>query len=337
MFVPPSELPWEDRPAGDNKSVLWRYSSNPVVPRDATPTSNSVFNSAVVRFKDRFAGVFRVDNTCVQMRLHAASSRDGIAWSVAPEPIVWQRPVGAEAHLLQGDPISDYGYDPRVVKMEDDPADDRFFVVWCNGNHGPCIGLGFTRDFETFYQIEAPLMPCNRNGVLLPRKIGGRYALLSRPSDNGHTKFGDIWVSFSPDLIHWGSHRFVMAPTPFELSAWQCTKIGAGCVPIHSVHGWLLFYHGVITTCSGCRYAIGAAILDPQNPTKVLHRTQAFLLTPHPEYERSGDVPIVCLPVSALTDGERVAIYYGAADTVVALCFGVIEEIVAFVKKNDCA
>jgi beta-1,4-mannooligosaccharide/beta-1,4-mannosyl-N-acetylglucosamine phosphorylase len=336
MNVSSAKLPWQDRPAG-NSAPLWRFSNNPVVPRNATPTANSVFNSAVVALANgTFAGVFRVDDTAVRMRLHAAFSDDGFSWRVDEAPIVWQRPEGAEAHLLEGELRSDYGYDPRVVRFEDSD-DDRFWIVWCNGNHGPGIGLGFTRDFKAFYMCEAALMPFNRNGVLFPRKIGGRFCLLSRPSDNGHTKFGDVWLSFSPDLKFWGCHRHVFAPTPFETSAWQCTKVGAGCAPIHTPEGWLVFYHGVITTCNGFRYAIGAALLDLNDPSIVKHRSQAYLLTPTELYEQVGDVPNVTFPVAALTDGKRVSIYYGAADTVVGLCFGFIDEIIAFVKKHDCA
>jgi beta-1,4-mannooligosaccharide/beta-1,4-mannosyl-N-acetylglucosamine phosphorylase len=333
------KLPWEERPAS-SRDVLWRYSSNPVVRRDATPTSNSVFNSAVVALPNgTFAGVFRVDNRAVQMRLHAAFSDDALTWRVDANPIAWQRPTGADlpegaseddadASLLR----SDYGYDPRVVQIE---GDDRFWITWCNGYEGPCIGLGFTRDFVSFYQCENALMPFNRNGVLFPAKINGRFAMLSRPSDNGHTKFGDIWLSYSKDLVYWGAHRHVMKPTPFEESAWQCTKVGAGCAPIRTDAGWLLIYHGVITTCNGFRYSIGAALLDLENPSKVLARTRSYLLAPTEIYEQAGDVPNVCFPVAALTDGKRIAIYYGAADTVVALCFGYIDEIVAFVKNDS--
>jgi beta-1,4-mannooligosaccharide/beta-1,4-mannosyl-N-acetylglucosamine phosphorylase len=159
--------------------------------------------------------------------------------------------------------------------------------------------------------------------------------MLSRPSDNGHTPFGDIWVSYSPDMRFWGEHRHVMSPTPFEDSAWQCTKVGAGAVPIRTAEGWLLFYHGVITTCNGYRYAMGAALLDLEDPSKVLYRTQPYLLGPAAQYELQGDVPNVVFPCAALNDGDKVAVYYGAADTVVGMAFGYISEIIAFIKANS--
>jgi len=178
-------------------------------------------------------------------------------------------------------------------------------------------------------------LPFNRNGVLFPQKINGKYAMLSRPSDNGHTPFGDIYISYSPDMKYWGEHRCVMKVTPFPESAWQCTKIGAGSVPFLTEAGWLMFYHGVITTCCGYRYSMGAAILDKDNPEKVLYRTRDYLLAPAAPYELAGDVPNVVFPCAALQDGERVAVYYGAADTVVGMAFGYISEIIDFVKTHS--
>ncbi|MEP3384355.1 MAG: glycosidase, partial [Flavobacteriaceae bacterium] len=164
-----------------------------------------------------------------------------------------------------------------------------------------------------------------------------KYAMLSRPSDNGHTPFGDIYISYSPDMKYWGEHRCVMKATNFVDSAWQCTKIGAGPIPILTKEGWLMLYHGVINTCNGFRYAMGAAILDEQQPDEVKYRTQPYLLGPSEIYEQVGDVPNVIFPCAALHDSEedKLAVYYGAADTVVALAFGRLSEVVEFTKSNS--
>jgi len=159
--------------------------------------------------------------------------------------------------------------------------------------------------------------------------------MLSRPSDNGHTPFGDIYISYSPDMKYWGEHRCVMKVTPFPESAWQCLKIGAGSVPFMTEAGWLMFYHGVIQTCNGYRYSMGAVILDKENPEKVLYRTRDYILAPAAPYELQGDVPNVVFPCAALQDGKRVAVYYGAADTVVGMAFGYIDEIIEFVKTHS--
>ena len=174
-------IPWEERPAGC-KDVLWRSVANPIIPRDLLPTSNSIFNSAVVPFGDGFAGVFRCDDTNRRMRLHVGFSKDAINWNIKEEPLKFQcddEEIGTWV----------YGYDPRVCFIE-----DRYYVTWCNGYHGPTIGVAYTYDFKKFVQLENAFLPFNRNGVLFPRKINGYYMMMSRPSDNGHTPFGDIFV-----------------------------------------------------------------------------------------------------------------------------------------------
>lgn len=319
-----SKIPWQDRPK-DCDEIVWRYSENPIVKRNQIPTSNSIFNSAVVAFKDGFAGVFRCDNKAVQMNIYAGFSKNGIDWEIEHSPI--EMKIG-NTEMID----SDYKYDPRVVFIE-----DRYWVTWCNGYHGPTIGIAYTFDFIDFYQCENAFLPFNRNGVLFPKKIHGKYAMLSRPSDNGHTAFGDIYISYSPDMKYWGQHRCVMKASAFEDSAWQCTKIGAGPVPIAIKEGWLLLYHGVIHTCNGFRYAMGAAILDKNNPDLVKYRTRSYLLGPQVNYEQVGDVPNVVFPCAALYDEkeDRLSIYYGAADTVIALAFAKLSEVIQYTKENS--
>ena len=180
--APLPNIPWEERPRA-HPDVVWRSRLNPIIPHNLIPSSNSIFNSAVVPFEGAFAGVFRCDNKARGMQLHSGRSEDGVTWTLKNERIHWQ------AHDAQAAEITrfEYGYDPRVVWIE-----DRYYVTWCNGYHGPTIGVGYTYDFETFTQMENAYLPFNRNGVLFPRKINGRYAMLNRPSDNGHTPFGAV-------------------------------------------------------------------------------------------------------------------------------------------------
>jgi beta-1,4-mannooligosaccharide/beta-1,4-mannosyl-N-acetylglucosamine phosphorylase len=318
-------LPWEDCPA-DCSSPVWRYSKNPIIGRNATARSNSIFNSAVVSFRDGFAGVFRVDDTARRMNIHKGLSDDGIDWRIDPDPIRF-------TDTLADLPESDYKYDPRVIHLE-----DRYYILWCDGYHGAGIGAGYTSDFRAFYRLENIFQPFNRNGVLFPRKIGGNFAALHRPSDSGHTPFGDIFYSESPDFTHWGRHRWVMSPKGCE-SGWQSTKVGAGAVPIETSEGWLLLYHGVLTSCNGFVYSMGAALLDLDQPWKVRARGRNFLLAPHMIYECVGDTPNVVFPCASLqsTSSGRIAIYYGGADTCVNLAFGKIDEIVDFIMKDSVA
>ncbi|MBN1483010.1 glycosidase [candidate division KSB1 bacterium] len=315
-----STIPWQDRPAGSSE-VCWRYSNNPVIPRDALPNSNSIFNSAVIPFKDQFAGIFRVDNKVREMKLHRGFSKNAIDWQIEAEPLRFQCDDAEIGNFV-------YGYDPRVVRL-----DNRYYVQWCNWYHGPTIGLAWSDDFNTFHQLENAFLPFNRNGVLFPRKIHGNYAMLSRPSDSGHTPFGDIYYSESPDLTYWGKHRHVMGPVD---NSWQYRKVGGGPTPIETSEGWLLIYHGVLESCNGFVYSAGAALLDIDQPWKVIGRARSYILNPREYYECVGDVQNVVFPCATLCDADtgRLAIYYGAADTVVALAFTFVDNLIDLIKTD---
>jgi len=316
-------IPWEERPPGST-ATLWRSSRNPIIGRDHVPRSNSIFNSAIVPFEEGFAGVFRIDDRTRTMNLHAGRSVDGVDWEIDEQPIAF-RPTDPRIEEIQE--VFAHAYDPRVVWLE-----DRYYVTWCNGYHGPTIGVGYTHDFETFHQLDNAYLPFNRNGVLFPRRIGDRYLMLSRPSDNGHTPFGDIFCSESPDLIHWGRHRHVMGTRPWS---WESTKIGAGPIPIETDEGWLLIYHGVLTSCNGFVYSMGAALLDREEPWRVIARADDYLLSPQVPYEQVGDVPNVVFPCAALVDrgNDRLTVYYGGADTVVCMAHGHLSELLQFVRS----
>ncbi|MEG0905613.1 MAG: glycoside hydrolase family 130 protein [Cellulosilyticaceae bacterium] len=319
-----SNMPWQEKPNGC-EDPIWRYSNNPVIKRNQIPSSNSIFNSAVVPFEGGFAGVFRCDSKSRSMDIFAGFSKDGIDWEINHTPITFE---GEDEEILE----REYRYDPRVCFIE-----DRYYVTWCNGYHGPTIGVAYTYDFKIFHQIENAFLPYNRNGVLFPKKINGRYAMVSRPSDTGHTPFGDIFYSQSPDMTFWGMHRHVMSTIKGDESAWQSTKIGAGPIPIETDEGWLMIYHGVLNSCNGFVYSMGAAILDLEKPWIVKYRLKPYLLSPQELYECVGDVPNVVFPCAALTDSKtgRIAIYYGCADTVTGLAFAQVGELVDYIKENS--
>jgi len=305
-----------------NETVFKRYEGNPIVTVANVPRANSIHNSAVARFKDKYAGVFRVDEIDFTYRLHVGFSDDGIHWDIDPEPL----------KMLSDDPdvfVGEQSYDPRLVEIE-----GVYYVTWCNGNPlGAQIGLAKTTDFKTFIQFENPFQPPNRNAVLFPRKINGAYAMLHRPSDWGQTPRGDIYYSESPDLVHWGKHRYVFGPA----SGWQSTKVGAGPPPIETPEGWLLIYHGVWTSCRGFLYYAGAALLDLEKPWRVLYRTKDYLLGPTMPYERIGDVPNVIFPSAAIVYPETgiIRMYYGSADTCVSMAEAKLDEVVEFVKEHS--
>jgi beta-1,4-mannooligosaccharide/beta-1,4-mannosyl-N-acetylglucosamine phosphorylase len=299
-----------------NETVFKRYDGNPIITARAVSGANSIFNSAVVKFQKGYAGIFRVDGHNLSASLHQGFSKDGITWKIGPHPV--KMTTKYDINPTSG------GYDPRVVKIG-----EKFYITWCTGDNGASIGLAETSDFKSFRKLEHPLPPFNRNGVLFPRKVGGKYLLLHRPSDNGHTPFGKIFLSASPDLEYWGHHRHVLS----EFGGWGYTKIGPGPAPLEISDGWLCLIHGVRQTCSGFVYVIGGMILDKNEPWKVKHLCRNYLLAPSEYYERVGDVPNVVFPTSLFVDDDkRLRLYYGCADTCVALAYSTVKEVVEFIK-----
>lgn len=302
-------IPWQDKPKGCSEPV-WRYTENPIIDRTFLKDTNSIFNSAVVPFEGGFAGVFRMDDITREQYLVTGFSDDGIHWKLNNEKIF-------------------RGYDPRLCII-----DGKYYLSWvCHTDRGTSIGIARTTNFATWERYENAVLPVSRNGVLFPEKINGEYLLFTRPCDKGHTPYGDIFLSHSPDLTYWGKHRFVIKP---EMN-WEMTKVGAGPTPIKTDEGWLCFYHGVLTSCNGFTYSMGAMITDLNEPWKVLHRADCYLLSPRESYEFTGDVPNVVFPCAALADSEsgKIAIYYGGADTVVGLAFTTVDETVNFIKEHD--
>jgi len=314
-------IPFESRPSGCDAPV-WRYSKNPIIEMNPFENASRVFNSSVIPYQNAFIGVFRADTKSGIPFLFLGRSKDGFKFEFEKEPIKFHDKDGKVVKL-------DYAYDPRLLELE-----GNYYVIFCTNNFGPTLGIGKTKDFKYFELIDQPFLPYNRNGVLFPRKVNGEYLMLSRPSDDGHTKFGDIFMSSSKDLEYWGKHRHILE-RGYE---WWCgTKVGAGPVPIETDLGWLLFFHGANLTCSGLVYSMGAVILDRDDPSKVLHRCSNFLLAPEKTYETSGYVPNVLFPVSCLTDAKtgRIAIYAGGADTVTELLFTDIDTVIDYILKYE--
>ena len=314
-------IPWQDKPKGCT-SPLWRYTENPIIDRNPLPEVARIFNSAVMPYNGGYIGVFRGEQRNGIPHIYLGRSKDALHWEFDSEKIPFTD--------KNGEPfMPTYAYDPRLVKVE-----DTYYIMWCQDAYGPTIGIAKTLDFKRFERIENPYLPYNRNAVLFPRKINGNYVMLSRPCDNGHTAFGDIFLSESPDMEFWGRHRHVMGRSD---NWWESLKIGGGAAPIETDKGWLLFYHGVVNTCNGYVYSIGGAILDINEPSRVLHRCENYLLAPETDYEERGFVPNVCFPCAALTDAAsgRIALYYGCADSYVGVAFTTVTEVYDYILAHD--
>lgn len=315
-------IPWQEKPQGF-RGPVWRHTANPIISRNPVNGVSRIFNSAVVPYQGKFAGVFRAETVNGRPYLHLGWSEDALTWSIEERCIDFTDEEGRPYQPC-------YAYDPRLVKIE-----DTYYIIWCTDFYGAALGLAKTKDFKTFVRLANPFLPFNRNGVLFPRKINNMFVLASRPSDSGHTPFGDIFVSDSPDMKFWGNHRHVMGKGGYGW--WQNLKIGSGAAPIETTEGWLMFYHGVTQTCNGYVYSMGAVILDIDEPSRVKYRCGNYVLTPEEWYEERGFVNNVIFPCATLQDADtgRIVIYYGAADTCVCVAYTTVEEIVNYVMEHD--
>ncbi len=313
---------WEPKPQ-DCKEAIWRYDANPILKMNHTPKIARLFNSATIVTEDKIVGIFRGDMPDCTPALFYGESRDGINWDIDD--------CGIKIFEKDGTPfIYEYAYDPRLTKI-----DDYYYIIFCADVVGPSLYIVRTKDFKYYEKMANGFLPYNRNGVLFPRKFDDKYLFLSRPSDTGHTPCGDIYLSESRDLEYWGNHKLLMT-APYKKSYWQRLKIGAGPIPIETDDCWILIYHGVNSTCNGLVYSMGVALLDKDDPSKVLSRGRRYLMTPEKDYECMGFVPNVVFPCSALCDDEgHVTIYYGSADTTLSIAFTTVDELKKFAKENN--
>lgn len=300
--------------------IVNRYAGNPVITPAMITGANAVFNSAVVRFGNRYVAILRVESRQGYQTMRQAWSDDGIHFDVLPDPIL----------IPTEEPFRTYEeaiYDPRITKIG-----DTYFICYAAENRYGCqISISKTKDFQTFEKVAIASEPTNRNMVLFPERINGMYVRLDRPFQPGGQ--GHVWMCDSPDLVHWGNPRCIMESRRF---AWDQGKIGPGAPPIRTDEGWLVIYHGTTPRCNGLIYKTGVALLDLDDPAKVIARGKEYLMAPSEDYERIGDVPNVVFVTSAIPDFEKdeIRLYYGAADTCFCMATAKISDLIEFAKSG---
>ena len=298
------------------EDVVKRYPGNPIITPEMIPGANAVFNSAVVRYGEKYAAILRVETKKGYQSMRVAWSDDGIHFDVQPGEVL----VPAEEPFLT---YEEAIYDPRITQIG-----DIYYICYAAENRYGCqVSVSKTKDFQVFEKVAIACEPTNRNMVLFPEKINGLYARLDRPFQYGGQ--GHIWLSYSPDLVFWGKSVCIMESRRF---AWDQGKIGPGAPPIKTDEGWLVLYHGTTPRCNGLIYKAGVALLDLEDPSKVVARSKEYLLAPSALYERIGDVPNVVFVTSAIPDFENdeVRIYYGAADTCFCMATAKISALIDF-------
>ena len=303
------------------KEIVQRYNGNPIITiHDLPCRSNSVFNSGCIKHKDRYIMMLRIEDVDGAQHFRMAYSNDGIKFSIAANPVTIPPSENENYFEL-------LCYDPRITFL-----DGVFYICYAaNGIKGVRISIIKTEDFVHFSRIGYATPPDNRNGVLFPEKIKGKYVLLNRPTiAYGQGGKGEMWISYSPDLIHWGEHKLV---AEIRAERWDGHKLGAGPAPIKTSEGWLLLYHGVCERCNGLIYRTGVMLLDLDDPAKVIARSKGYILSPSEHYERIGDTNnCIFVTGNILEEDGTVKIYYGAADTVMCLAFAKLDDLIYAAK-----
>ena len=301
-----------------------RYEGNPVLMPSMWPYRvNAVFNSAATIYDGKILLLARVEDMRGFSHLCKATSVDGFTdWKIDKQPTMVPQPDEF--------PEETYGLeDPRIVKLEDE---NRYAIVYTSfSKSGPLVSLATTEDFEKFRRYGVVMPPDDKDASLFPRKFKDRYVLLHRPSPTSYMLGAHIWISYSPDLKHWGDSAILLPARTG--SWWDAYKVGLGPQPIETSEGWLIIYHGVKTTAAGSLYRLGLALLDLDDPSKVIKRCDEWVFGPNEYYERVGDVPDVTFPCGIVLKGDQLIMYYGAADTTLAIATASIHEVLDFVRK----
>ncbi len=308
--------------------LLMRHTGNPILTRQNWPYPiNSVFNAGAVRLPDGETLLLcRVEDRRGLSHLCAARSKNGInGWRIDAQATLVANPREYPEEIWGIE-------DPRITYV---PELGKFAVAYTSfARGGPGVSLALTNDFRTFERFGVIMPPEDKDAALLPRRINGYWAMIHRPVT---TTGAHMWISYSPDLQHWGSHKVILEAR--RGGWWDANKIGLCSPPIETPKGWLTIYHGVRNTASGSIYRLGLALFDLEHPEICLQRGDSWIFGPEASYERVGDVNDVVFPCGQTIDqdGDTINLYYGAADSCIALATGSIHSLLEWLEANCSA
>lgn len=302
-----------------------RHKSNPILTAADWPYPvNSVFNPGATLLPDGTTLLLcRVEDRRGLSHLCAARSANGVDnWRIDPQPTLL-----ADAERF---PEEVWGIeDPRVTYL---PELSKYAVVYTVYTcHGPGVALALTEDFHHFERYGLVMAPEDKDAALFPHRIGDYWALIHRPVGyyGAH-----MWMSYSPDLLHWGSHKLMLEAR--RGAWWDANKIGLSPPPIETPQGWLVIYHGVRMTAAGSIYRLGLALFDLHTPEHCLKRGDEWIFGPEEPCEMRGDVGNVVFPCgyTLAADGDTLHLYYGAADTTIALATGSVRAMLEWLEQR---
>jgi predicted GH43/DUF377 family glycosyl hydrolase len=306
--------------------IFVRHPGNPIITAADLPyRANTVFNAGVTQFEGDTLLLLRVEDRRGMSHLTVARSKDGVTgWRFDSEPSFPADPANHPEEMWGIE-------DPRITYITEQ---QRWLISYtAYSGAGPLVALAATTDFRTFERLGPVTTPEDKDAALFPVRFGGRWALIHRTVTAHPSPAANIWLSFSPDLKHWGDHQMLLPAR--HGGWWDANKIGLSPPPLLCERGWLILYHGVRKTISGGIYRLGLALLDRDDPRKVLQRADEWLFTPSEEYERQGDVDEVVFPCGWLLDGETVRLYYGAADTCLAIATAQLSDLLAWLDEHS--
>jgi beta-1,4-mannooligosaccharide/beta-1,4-mannosyl-N-acetylglucosamine phosphorylase len=310
---------WKDR-----GQLFVRYRKNPILTVDHWPyAAHSVFNPAATIVNDTTLLMVRVEDYTGFSHLTVARSKNGIdGWEIDPEPTFTSEPTNYPEEI--------YGIeDPRITYIDEMGKWAVTYTAFSDS--GPLTSLAFTDDFHNFYRVGATLPPENKDSAVFPIRFNGRWAMLHRPVSCMHGAKTNIWISFSPDMKHWGSHEVLLYAR--EGGWWDANKIGLAPQPLLTSEGWLIMYYGVRKTTSKQSYRLGLALLDLHDPRKVLNRSVGWIFGPRELYERAGDLNDVVFPCGWIVVEDELRIYYGSADMSVSLASAKMSDVMQYIRE----
>jgi len=306
--------------------LFHRHKLNPILTAADWPYPiNSVFNAGAALLPDGTTLLLcRVEDRRGLSHLCAARSVNGVDdWQIDPQPTLLPDPDHYPEELWGIE-------DPRITYV---PELNKYAIVYTAFTRGgPGVALALTEDFSHFERYGMIMSPEDKDAALFPHRIGGYWALIHRPVSylGGH-----IWISYSPDLRHWGSHKLMLEAR--HGGWWDANKIGLSSPPIETPQGWLVIYHGVRQTAAGSLYRLGLALFDLHTPESCLKRSDEWIFGPEEPYEQHGDVGYVVFPCGATVapDGDTIHLYYGAADTSIALATGSVRTLLEWLEQHQ--
>jgi len=308
-------------------TIVTRYKNNPILTKDDVPYQvATVHNAGMVKYNHQYIMLFRSHLHNGRSIIGIAESIDGYNFKVGAEPFLTPSSDGDFGEY------EEYGVeDVRISQIDDAQGNPEFLLTYsAYSRHGVRIGLAKTKDFKTVERISLITQSDLRNVVIFPEKINGMYVRLDRP----HSEISkwSIWISYSPDLIHWGDSKVIIKPETYH---WDEMKIGPGATPIKTDKGWLNIYHGVFETMSGVVYRLGVALHDLNDPSIILGVSDEWILQPEDSWEISGYVPNVVFTCGAIPEKDgTVKIYWGGADSVMCVGTAKIDELVDLCITN---